>query len=112
MSGDDKEELTLKSFEELSFFDNLALFYLCNETPPQTLALAFLVGDKKVCGSMLGVMDSKRRAFVHELMAKQNDFPEEKKQAAVQGLLIIADGLISRNLIRKQGKFYFGTERG
>lgn len=47
MSGEEKEELTLKSFEELSFFDNLALYYLCNETPPQTLALAFLIGDKK-----------------------------------------------------------------
>ncbi|WP_210414419.1 hypothetical protein [Leptospira wolffii] len=112
MNGEEKEELTLKSFEELSFFDNLALYYLCNETPPQTLALAFLIGDKKVCGSMLGVMEPKRRAFVHELMAKQNDIPEEKKKAAAQGLLIIAEGLITRNLIRKQGKFYYGTERG
>ncbi len=38
---DENEELTLKSFEEISYFDNLALYYLCNETPPQTLALAF-----------------------------------------------------------------------
>ncbi len=112
MSNDETEELTLKSFEELSYFDNLALHYLCNETPPQTLALAFLVGDKKVCGSMLGVMEPKRRAYVHELMAKQQDFPEDKKHAAAQGLLIIADGLITRNLIRRQGKFYFGTEKG
>jgi len=111
MSQEEDEELTLKSFEELSFFDNLALYYLCNETPPQTLALAFMVGDKKVCGSMLGVLEPKRRAFVHDLMTKQQDMPIEKKHAAAQGLLIIAEGLITRKLIRKQGKFYFGTER-
>ncbi|TGK11632.1 hypothetical protein EHO60_04865 [Leptospira fletcheri] len=111
MSREENEEQTVKSFEELSFFDNLALYYLCNETPPQTLALAFLIGDKKVCGSMLGVLEPKRRAFVHELMAKEQDAPEEKKRSAAQGLLIIAEGLLTRNLIRKQGKFYYGTER-
>ncbi|TGK21225.1 hypothetical protein EHO61_05105 [Leptospira fluminis] len=111
MSHEESEDQTVKSFEELSFFDNLALYYLCNETPPQTLALAFLIGDKKVCGSMLGVLEPKRRAFVHELMAKEQDAPEEKKRSAAQGLLIIAEGLLTRNLIRKQGKFYYGTER-
>lgn len=111
MNHEENEEQTVKSFEELSFFDNLALYYLCNETPPQTLALAFLIGDKKVCGSMLGVLEPKRRAFVHELMAKEQDAPEEKKRSAAQGLLIIAEGLLTRNLIRKQGKFYYGTER-
>ncbi|AOP35775.1 hypothetical protein A0128_19175 [Leptospira tipperaryensis] len=108
---DDKEELIVKSFEELSYFDNLALYYLCNETPPQTLALAFLVGDKNVCGSMLGVLEGKRREYVHQLMAEQQDTEAAKKQAAVQGLLIIAEGLITRKLIEKRGKFYYGTER-
>ncbi len=37
----ENEELTIKSFEEISYFDNLALYYLCNETPPQSLALVF-----------------------------------------------------------------------
>ncbi|WP_125169838.1 FliG C-terminal domain-containing protein [Leptospira perolatii] len=111
MSHGDKEDLTLKTFEEISYFDNLALYYLCNETPPQTLALAFLIADKKVCGSMLGVMEPKRREFVHELMAKQKDAPEEKKTAAAQGLLIIAENLLTRNLVRKQGKYYYGVKK-
>ncbi|WP_206698696.1 hypothetical protein [Leptospira stimsonii] len=108
---EDKEELTVQSFEELSYFDNLALYYLCNETPPQTLALAFLIGDKKVCGSMLGVLEGKRREYVHQLMAEQQDVGAAKKQSAVQGLLIIAEGLITRKLIEKKGQFYYGTQR-
>lgn len=100
---DEKEELTVKSFEELSYFDNLALYYLCNETPPQTLALAFLIGDGKVCGSMLGVLEGKRREYIHQLMAEQKDAEISKKESAVQGLLIIAEGLITRKLIEKKG---------
>ncbi|EMG00065.1 hypothetical protein LEP1GSC123_2042 [Leptospira borgpetersenii str. 200701203] len=99
---DEKEELTVKSFEEFSYFDNLALYYLCNETPPQTLALAFLIGDNKVCGSMLGVLEGKRREYVHQLMVEQKDTEIAKKESAVQGLLIIAEGLITRRLIEKK----------
>ncbi|WP_210412902.1 hypothetical protein [Leptospira gomenensis] len=108
---EDKEQLTVKSFGEFSYFDNLALYYLCNETPPQTLALAFLIGDEKVCGSMLGVLEGKRREYVHALMVQQKEVELPKKEAAVQGLLIIAEGLITRNLIEKKGQFYFGTKR-
>ncbi|EMF90775.1 hypothetical protein [Leptospira santarosai] len=108
---DEKEELTVKSFGELSYFDNLALYYLCNETPPQTLALAFLIGDNKVCGSMLGVLEGKRREYVHQLMAEQKEVEIIEKESAVQGLLIIAEGLITRGLIEKKGKFYYGTKR-
>lgn len=98
-------------FQDLSYLDNLALFYLCNETPPSTLALAFLHGDPKVVGSMLGILDGKRREYVHSLMAQQKDAELEKKESAVSGLLIIAENLISRNLIEKRGNFYYGTER-
>ncbi|WP_025181097.1 hypothetical protein [Leptospira interrogans] len=108
---DENEELTIKSFEEISYFDNLALYYLCNETPPQTLALVFLIGDSKVCGSMLGVLEGDRRQYVHQLMAEQKDVELSKKESALQGLLIIAEGLITRKLIVKNGKFYYGTKR-
>ncbi|MBE8398578.1 hypothetical protein IQB76_21375, partial [Leptospira borgpetersenii serovar Hardjo-bovis] len=97
----ENEELTIKSFEEISYFDNLALYYLCNETPPHTLALVFLIGDSKVCGSMLGVLEGDRRQYVHQLMAEQKDVELSKKESAVQGLLIIAEGLITRKLIVK-----------
>jgi hypothetical protein len=35
----------------------------------------------------------------------------EKKKAAADGMLIIADGLLSRDLIQKKGNFYFGKPK-
>ncbi|MCC5814974.1 MAG: hypothetical protein JJT78_09475 [Leptospira sp.] len=110
MSGNN-EETNIHKFEDFTYFDNQALWYLCNETPPQTLALAFLGADEKVCGSMLGILDSKRRKYVHELMSQQQDADVEKKIAAAEGMFIIAEGLITRNLIRKQGRYYFGDKK-
>lgn len=104
-------EQTLEKVEQLSYFDNRALYYLCNETPPKTLALAFLIMNEKISGSMLGVLDVSRRKFVHELMAVQKDASEEEKVAAATGLLLIADGLISRNLIQKKGQFFYGSSK-
>lgn len=101
----------LEKFEDLTYFDNLALYYLCNETPPQTLALAFLIGNEKVVGSMLGTLSPKRREFVHQLMAKQKDISQEQKEQAVSGMLIIAENLIRRGLIQKQGHFYYGQKK-
>lgn len=108
MSG---SEQVLEKLSQLSYFDNLALYYLCIETPPQTLALAFMQMDKKIAGSMLGVLDVQKRKYVHELMSLQKDSSEEARKAAAEGLLLIADGLISRNLISKQGNYFFGTKR-
>lgn len=101
----------MKKFSDLSYFDNLALYYLCNETPPQTLALAFLDSDEKVCGSILGVLDPKRREYIHYLMAKEKDAPQEKRDAAQQGLLLIAEALLSRGLIIQKGRYYYGKEK-
>ena len=105
MSGSDISHFL--KFQDLTYLDNLALFYVCNET-----ALAFLHGDPKVVGSMLGVLDGKRREYVHSLMAVEKDADLEKKESAVSGLLIIAEGLLSRNLIEKRGNFYYGTQNG
>ena len=105
------EELTVKKFSELSYFDNLALFYLCNETPPQTLALAFLHGDSKVTGALLGILDNKRRDYIHKLMSEQKEASIEVRESAVSGMLIIAENLITRNLIEKKGQFYYGIKR-
>lgn len=106
-----ENENSLKKFEDLTYFDNLALYYLSSETPPETLALAFLKGDTKVTGSILGVMEPKRREYVHSLMAKENSSPEKKKESAVNGLLLIAENLISRGLIEKKGHYYFGVKK-
>jgi hypothetical protein len=45
-------------------------------------------------------------------MAVEKDADLEKKESAVSGLLIIAEGLLSRNLIEKRGNFYYGTQNG
>jgi hypothetical protein len=101
----------VSKFSDLSYFDNLALYYVCNETPPKTLALAFLEGDAKVVGSMLGLLEPKRREFIHSLMSQYKDTNEQERQSALSGILIIANGLITRNLIQKQGRYYYGTKK-
>jgi hypothetical protein len=100
----------LQKFEELSYFDNMALLYVCRETPPHTLALVFLAGDAKIAGSMLGLLDKKRREYVHSLMVQNKDISEETKKDALSGILLIAENLMSRNLIQKEGQFYFGKQ--
>lgn len=106
------ESKHLEKLEDLSFFDNQALYYLCNETPPPTLALAFLYGEPKIVGSMLGVLEKSRREYIHKLMSQQNNVSTEVKEQAVAGLLVVAEGLIARNLIEKKGKFYYGVKKG
>lgn len=101
---------TLKKFNDLSFFDNLALVYLCRETPPPTLALVFLEADPKIAGSLLGVLDTKRRAYIHKLMSEAGEVSEETRKAAVDGLLLIAENLLQKDLITKKGNYYFGKE--
>jgi hypothetical protein len=103
-------EGVIKKFEDLSYFDNLALLYVCRETPPHTLALVFLEADPKIAGSMLGLLDKKRREYVYGLMAENKELPKETKDAALHGILLIAENLISRDLIRKEGQFYFGKQ--
>ncbi len=110
MSSESFEPIVGK-WEEFTYFDNLALWYVCNEAPPRTLALAFLEADEKVCGSLLGVVDPKRREYIHRLMAAEKDASEDAKSQAIEGLFLIAEGLISRKWIRKEGRFYFGQKK-
>lgn len=111
MANDHHVEPTIRKMEDFTFFDNLALWYVCNETPPPTLALAFLSANEKVCGSLLGVLDPKRRAYVHELMSRQQNATEEERLSATQGMFLIADGLISRGLIYTEGRFFYGKKK-
>jgi hypothetical protein len=103
-------EKGIQKFEELSYFDNLALLYVCRETPPHTLALVFLAGDAKIAGSMLGLLDKKRREYVHSLMVQNREIAEETKRDALNGILLIAENLMSRNLITREGQFFFGKQ--
>ncbi len=103
-------ETVVKKFEELSYFDTLALLYVCRETPPHTLSLVFLDADPKIAGSMLGLLDTKRREYVYSLMAQNKDSDNSIRESAKSGILLIAENLISRNLISKEGKFYFGKK--
>jgi hypothetical protein len=103
-------ETIVKKFEDLSYFDNLALLYVCRETPPHTLSLVFLDADPKIAGSMLGLLDKKRREYVYSLMSQNKDSDISLRESAKHGILLIAENLISRNLISKEGKFYFGKE--
>ena len=40
------EVIHFTKFQDLTYLDNLALFYVCNETPPVTLALAKRLATK------------------------------------------------------------------
>jgi hypothetical protein len=103
--------MSLSHFQELSYFDNEAIFYLLRETPIDTLSLAFLKGDQKVIGSMLGILDSQQREKIHLLMVKNKNRPEKEIESAISGLLLIADGLIQKGLIEKKGRFYYGSTK-
>ena len=101
----------VKKFEDLSFFDNLALLYVCRETPPHTLALVFLDGDTKIVGSMLGLLEPKRREYIHLLMSQNKDTDPETLEKAKQGVCLIAENLLSRELIYKEGRYFYGKEK-
>ncbi|MCB1319166.1 MAG: hypothetical protein KDK34_02870 [Leptospiraceae bacterium] len=94
---------------DLLFFDNLALYYVFENTPPRVLGRAFNCTDGRLSGSLLGLMNPKQRETVHAFMIMENDDNESKNADAIQALTIIARDLLDRGFIRKQGLHYFGT---
>lgn len=96
---------------DLLFFDNLALFYLVNDTPPAILARVFLRQDARIGGSLMGVMNQKQRTTVHGLMVRENDANEAKDGQALDALFITAQGLLERGHITMKGKNFYGVAR-
>ena len=94
---------------DLLFFDNLALYYVVQNTPLEVLARVLRSGDGRLAGSLLGILSVEERCKLHSLMAvlEQNPDPEKDRQA-VKGLLLIACEQCKRGLITKQGLHYFG----
>ncbi|MCB1189884.1 MAG: hypothetical protein H7A23_18410 [Leptospiraceae bacterium] len=101
--------VSLTKFEDLSFFDNLALYHLGKEVPPNVIAQAMLKGEPKTSSAFLSSIDSSKREEIYRLMAQEKDSNEEQKDAAISGILLIAENLISKNVIVKKGKYYFGV---
>lgn len=93
---------------DLLSFDNLALFYLLRDTPPNILARVFVRSDARLSGALLGLMTPKQREAIHYLMAKENDGDEKTFADAVDALLILADDLIRKGLVVKEGRYYYG----
>ena len=93
---------------DLLFFDNLALHYVLQNTPPRVLARVFLTADSRLSGSLLGILGKKQREMVHAMMLQEKDQDAEKNQKACEGLCLIAEGLVARGLIRKEGIHFFG----
>ena len=96
---------------DLLFFDNLALHYVVNETPPAIFARVFLRSDSRLSGSMLGVMTGEQRKTVHELMAREDDGDKEKDTGAENALLIGVDDVLKRGHIERRGRHFYGVER-
>jgi len=94
---------------DLLFFYNLALLYVLQNTPPRVLARVFLSADSRLSGSILGILSKKQRETVHALMVQENDQDVEKNREAGEGLCLIAEGLVARGLIRKQGQHFYGV---
>lgn len=101
--------VNLTKFEDLSFFDNLALYHLGKEVPPNVIAQAMLKGEAKTSSAFLSAIETNKREEVYKFMAKEKDSDEEQKNAAISGILLIAENLISKSVIVKKGKYYFGT---
>lgn len=95
--------------QNLLFFDNLALYYVTRDTPPAVVARVFNSSDARLGGSILGVLEPQQRKLVHECMSQENDGDERKNADAKGALAIVAEGLIQRGLIRKQGQHYYGV---
>ncbi|GIX41220.1 MAG: hypothetical protein KatS3mg129_0953 [Leptospiraceae bacterium] len=98
-------------FKDLLFFDNLALYYLIQETPVNVLARAFLIMDPKLAGSILGILSKKQRELLHFAMAKENDNDAEKNKQAQESLVIIAQNLYEKGMIIKKGLYFYGKEK-
>jgi flagellar motor switch protein FliG len=98
-------------FKDLLFFDNLALYYLIQETPLSVLARSFLIMDPKLAGSILGILTKKQREILHFAMAKENDHDELKNQQATESLVIIAQNLYEKGMIIKKGLFFYGKDK-
>ncbi len=94
---------------DLLFFDNLALYYVLQNTPPRVLSRVFLTADSRLSGSLLGILSPKQRETVHFMMTQENDGDEAKNTDARNGLCLIAEGLIARGLIKKEGRHFFGV---
>jgi hypothetical protein len=94
---------------DLLFFDNLALYYVTRDTPPGVIARVFNSSDARLGGSILGVLEPKQRKLVHDMMSQENDGDERKNADAKSALAIVAEGLLQRGLIRKQGQHYYGV---
>ena len=93
---------------DILFFDNLGLFYIVRETPPNVLARVFVRADARMSGALLGLMTPEQRQAIHFLMAKENDDNEKAFEEANDAILMIAEELIGRGLVRKDGLYYFG----
>ncbi len=99
----------IKNINELLFFDNMALHYLAAESPPRLLARIFHAVDPRLSGSLLGVLDVKKREILHALMSEEPEPDEVKKAEALDGLRLIARGLIERGFIEKRGRHFYGS---
>lgn len=96
--------------KDLLFFDNLALYYLIQETPLSVLAKAFLVMDKKLANSIYSILSEKQKETLKIAISleKKTDLNNNK---ALESLPLIAQNLYEKGLIIKKGNYFFGKEK-
>ncbi|MBX7059648.1 MAG: hypothetical protein K1X75_16410 [Leptospirales bacterium] len=101
----------IQKASDLLFFDNLALYYVVERTPPEVLARVFQSGDSRLAGAMLGILTPKQREIVHQLMAANNDGDRSRNEQASQALVILAGDLLLRGFLRRDGRRFYGVPR-
>lgn len=106
-----KQKYRKIEYKDLLFFDNLALYYLIQETPLNVLARSFLIIDPKLAGSILGILNPKQRELLHIAMSKENDGNLEKHNEAKEGLVLIAQNLYEKGMIINKGNYFYGKEK-
>lgn len=105
-----KEEVKiLGKFEELLFFDNLALYHLGKEVPTNVIAQAMLKAEPKASSALLSSLENSKREEVYKYMESERNSDEKQKDEAIEGILLIAENLITKNVIVKKGQYYYGT---
>lgn len=108
----DLENLKFKSITELLFFDNLALHYIIENTPPRILARVLNVADPRLAGALLGILNLDQRKSIHQLMKVENDSNQIKNTESKYALLQIATDLYSRGIVYQTKKHFFGSTSG
>ncbi|MFN3603842.1 MAG: hypothetical protein ACK4UJ_03905 [Leptonema sp. (in: bacteria)] len=107
MDTKNQNKIQIKDF---LFFDNLAFYYLIQETPVALMAKALKSMDRKLANSILSILTDKQKEILSLAITLEKE-SSESGQKALEGLSIIAQNLYEKGLIYKKGHYFYGKKK-